>query len=59
MKDELIKGAAQKSKHQAGKEVKGQEAVQRRLWELVLNSRTGKSVDGFIPSTLFGCSEKE
>ncbi len=59
MKDEPVKRAAQKTKHQPRKKVKGQEAVQSRLWEFILNGRTGKPVDGFRPSTLFGCSEKE
>ena len=59
MKNELVKGVDQKTKHQPRKKIIGQEAVQRRLWEFMLNGRTGKSDDRFIPLTLFGCSEKE
>ena len=59
MKDELAKGAVQKAKQQPRKKVKGQEAVQSRLLEFMLNGRTGKPVDRFRPSPLFGCSEKE
>jgi|APFre7841882630_1041343.scaffolds.fasta_scaffold07489_5 hypothetical protein len=59
MKDERVKGDDQKTEHQPRKKVKGQESVQSRLWEFMLNGRAGKPVDGFIPSTLFGCSEKE
>ena len=59
MKNELVKGTAQKAKYQPKKKVKVQETVQSRLLEFMVNGRTGKPVDGFIPSTLFGCSEKE
>jgi hypothetical protein len=59
MKDEPLKRVAQKSKHQPGEKAKGQEAVQSRLWELILKIPIGESVDGFRPSTLFGCSEKD
>jgi hypothetical protein len=59
MKDGLVKEAAQKTKHRPGKEVKGQEAVQSQLWEFMLNGRTGRPVDGFRPSSLFICAEKE
>ena len=59
MKDELVKKAAQKTNNRPRKKVKGQEAVQDRLWEFMVNGRTGRSVEGFSPSPFFGCSEKE
>ncbi len=59
MKDEPHQRAAQKSKHRSKKKIKGQEAAQSRLWEFMLHGRTGKPADGFKPSPLFGCSEKE
>ena len=59
MKDEPLKRAAQKSKPQPREKAKGQEAVQSRLWELILKIPIGEPIDGLRPSTLFGCSEKE
>jgi hypothetical protein len=59
MNDERVKGDYQKTKYQPRKKAKGQETVQSRLWEFMLNGRTEEPVDGFRPSTIFGCAEKE
>ena len=59
MNNERVKEDDQKTKNQPRKKIMGQETAQSRLWEFMVNGRSGKPDDGFRPSTIFGCAEKE
>ena len=69
MKDEPVKGAAQKSKHQPEEESeRARRPFKDRLWEFMLNGRTGNQSTVLDPHfirlfgkgiTLVNCSEKE